>query len=50
VGTAAVTSRGLGLAEMDALADILVDLIDGKPPASFRGVIAELCKLYPLPG
>jgi len=49
VGTAATTSRGLGLAEMDQLADVLVGLIDGRPPETLRGRIAELCQRFPLP-
>ena len=36
VGTAATTSRGMGTAEMETLADILVGLVKGQDPTSFR--------------
>ena len=49
VGTAAVTTRGLCEADMDSLAEILVALLNGKDPNSFRGQVAELCKAFPLP-
>ncbi len=49
VGTAAVTSRGMGLSEMDALADIILGLVRGKDPSSYRGRISELTAAFPLP-
>jgi glycine hydroxymethyltransferase len=49
VGTAAVTSRGMGLAEMDQLAEILHGLVAGLDPASFGPRVAELCRAFPLP-
>ena len=49
VGTAAVTTRGMGTTEMDAIADVLVGMVEGKPPESFRGAVAELCDAFPLP-
>jgi glycine hydroxymethyltransferase len=49
VGTAAATTRGMGLSEMEALADILVGLIQGKDPASFRGRVQEICTAFPPP-
>ena len=50
VGTAAVTTRGIGLGEMDAIAEILVGMVEGKAPESFRGKVAELCEAFGLPG
>lgn len=50
LGTPAVTSRGLGLAEMDQLADVLVGLISGRDPESYRGLVRELAGRFPLPG
>ncbi len=49
IGTPAVTSRGLGLAEMDQLADVLVELIEGKPGEGYRGAVRELCRRFGLP-
>ncbi len=50
VGTAAATSRGLGLAEMDVLADVLADLVEGRDPAAHARTIAGLCARHALPG
>ncbi len=49
VGTPAMTTRGLGLAEMDQIADVLLGLIEGKAGDSYRGMISELCRRFPLP-
>lgn len=49
LGTAAATTRGLGLSEMEALADILVGLVQGKDPAGFRGRVQEICAAFPPP-
>lgn len=49
LGTAAVTTRGMGKTEIGVLAAIIVDLIDGKDPAANRKRIAELCAAFPLP-
>jgi glycine hydroxymethyltransferase len=49
IGTPAVTSRGLGLPEMDQLADVIVGLVDGKPGESYRGPVRELCRRFGLP-
>jgi len=49
VGTAAATTRGMGSDEMDAMAEILVGLIRGEKPESFRNRVHELCATYPLP-
>jgi len=46
LGTPAVTTRGMGLAEMEALADILVGLIHGKDPTTFRGRVQEICAAF----
>jgi len=49
LGTAAATTRGMGLSEMEALADILVGLVHGKDPATFRGRVQEICATFTLP-
>ena len=49
IGTAAATSRGLGLAEMDVLAAMLVDLIEGRDLAAHQRTIRDLCAAHPLP-
>jgi glycine hydroxymethyltransferase len=49
VGTAAITTRGMGVAEVEILARILADLIDGVDPAAHRARVAELCAAFPLP-
>jgi glycine hydroxymethyltransferase len=49
IGTPAVTSRGLGLPEMDQLADVIFGLVDGKPGESYRGPVRELCRRFGLP-
>lgn len=49
IGTAAATSRGLGLAEMDVLAAMLVDLIEGRELAAHQRTIRDLCAAHPLP-
>ena len=49
IGTAAATSRGLGLAEMDVLAAMLVDLVEGRDPAAHQRTIRDLCAAHPLP-
>ncbi len=49
LGTAALTTRGMGLAEMDAVAEIIAGLVEGREAESFRGKVAELCGAFPLP-
>ncbi len=49
VGTAAATTRGLGLDDMDTLAEVLDAVIRGTDPASLRSRIADLCDRAPLP-
>ncbi len=49
LGTAAATTRGMGLSEMEALADILVGLIQGKEPNTFLGRVEEMCTAFPPP-
>ena len=49
VGTAAATTRGMGTSEMEALADILTGLIQGKDPTSFRGRVQEMCRSANVP-
>jgi glycine hydroxymethyltransferase len=49
VGTPAATTRGMGTAEMEVIADILVGMIEARPAAALRGKVAELCDAFPLP-
>jgi glycine hydroxymethyltransferase len=49
VGTAAATTRGMGKEEMSALGDILVEIIRGAEPDSFRPAVQRLCAAFPLP-
>lgn len=49
VGTPAVTTRGMGKAEIAQLAGILADIVAGKDPASFTKSVQELCARFPLP-
>ncbi len=49
VGTAAVTTRGMREAQMDQLAALIADVVDGKDPSGLRGVVGELCAAHPLP-
>ena len=49
VGTAAATTRGMGAAEMQELASILLGMIEGSSPESFRSRVQDLCDAHPLP-
>jgi len=49
VGTAAATTRGMGSAEMEELASILLGMIRGSTPESFRDRVQALCEAHPLP-
>ncbi|MHB1043517.1 MAG: serine hydroxymethyltransferase [Eubacteriales bacterium] len=54
IGTPAVTTRGLGRADMAAIAGIMDEVIAGRNDSAgldgVRGKVAELCKKYPLYG
>jgi glycine hydroxymethyltransferase len=54
VGTPAVTSRGMGLAEMDAIGELIADAIERRDdPASRAGLsarVADICNRFPVPG
>jgi glycine hydroxymethyltransferase len=54
VGTPAVTSRGMGPAEMRAIGDLIIDAIEQRddPSAHDRlaGRVAEICDAFPVPG
>ena len=43
LGTPAMTSRGMGLREVEAVAGILVALIRGEDPEKLRPKVRELC-------
>jgi glycine hydroxymethyltransferase len=49
VGTAAVTTRGMGTAEMERLAAMIEGLCRGSPPESFAAEVQDLCRRFPLP-
>jgi glycine hydroxymethyltransferase len=49
LGTPAVTTRGMKLREIEALADVVVGIVQGKDAATFRGAILDLCQRFPLP-
>ena len=52
VGTPAVTTRGMGPAEMDAIARLILEALDGEPDerrfAQLRGRVSELCRSFPI--
>jgi len=52
IGTAALTSRGMGLAEMDLIADLMhKTLLVANPEGSdeIRKFVEDLCQKFPLP-
>ncbi len=53
LGTPAVTTRGMGLAEMDEIAELISRMIEGLDDPSVRrevaGRAAALCEAFPLP-
>ncbi|MGE3174940.1 MAG: serine hydroxymethyltransferase [Planctomycetota bacterium] len=49
LGTAAVTSRGLGPDQIRRLGDVIVALVRGEDPERQRAVVGELCEAHPLP-
>jgi len=53
IGTPAVTSRGMGVAEMETIGDSLADVLGSRGDAEVgrraRSTVAELCAAFPLP-
>ena len=53
IGTPAVTTRGMGTAEMEAIGDAIARVLesrgDGGATAEVRSAVAELCAAFPLP-
>jgi glycine hydroxymethyltransferase len=49
LGTAAVTTRGLGKEQMSVVADVIVGLVRGQDPERFRPIVQGLCEEFPLP-
>jgi glycine hydroxymethyltransferase len=49
LGTAAVTTRGFGTAEIQTVGDIVIGLVRGENPESYRAAVQELCEAFPLP-
>ena len=54
VGTPAVTSRGMGTAEMRAIGDLIIDAIEQRDDPGAHGRltarVAEICDAFPVPG
>jgi glycine hydroxymethyltransferase len=54
VGTPAVTSRGMGPAEMRAIGDLIIDAIEQRDDPTSRETlsrrVAEICERFPVPG
>ena len=54
VGTPAVTSRGMGPAEMRAIGELIIDAIERRGDPSAHGPladrVAEICARFPVPG
>mgnify|MGYP001604489214 CR=1 FL=1 len=52
IGTPAVTTRGMGTAEMDLIADLISETIERRSDAAFvgavRGKVRDLCRRFPL--
>ena len=48
LGTAAVSTRGMGTAEMETIAKIIHSLITGEDPGKLRPQIQELSEAFPL--
>jgi glycine hydroxymethyltransferase len=53
IGTPAVTTRGMGTAEMDAIGDAIARVLESRgdagATAEVRSAVAELCAAFPLP-
>ena len=49
LGTPAVTTRGFGRDEIQTVARVIVGLVRGGDPDSFRSTVQQLCAAYPLP-
>ena len=53
IGTPTVTTRGMGIAEMEAIGDAIARVLESRGDAAVqqevRRTIAELCAAYPLP-
>ncbi len=54
IGTPAVTTRGMGPVQMDAIARLILDVLDRDPDArrieTLRGRVADLCRAFPIYG
>jgi glycine hydroxymethyltransferase len=53
IGTPAVTTRGMGVAEMEAIGDAIARVLESRGDAGVqpevRATVAELCAAFPLP-
>ncbi len=49
LGTAAVTTRGLGKEQIDMIADVILGLVRGQDPERYRTTVRGVCEAFPLP-
>jgi glycine hydroxymethyltransferase len=49
LGTAAATTRGMGLPQIAQLADVILGLVRGEDPERHRKTVAALCAEFPMP-
>jgi glycine hydroxymethyltransferase len=49
LGTAAATTRGMGLPQIAQLAGVILGLVRGEDPERHRNTVASLCAEFPLP-
>lgn len=49
LGTPAVTTRGFGKDQIEAVADVVIGLVRGEDPQRYRSVVQALCEAHPIP-
>ena len=49
LGTPAATTRGMGIAQMAQIGDVILGLVRGDDPERHRKTVAALCSEFPLP-
>jgi glycine hydroxymethyltransferase len=50
LGTPAMSSRGMGVEEVDAIAKVLTAIVRGEDPAKLKPTVRDLCARFQLPG